>query len=164
MNAKGNFGIFIVILTLVQHIIFMKTIKNLLLVFAFLMGSATAFAQYYDPYNGTGAGVDRTIDTQRNAPRTRNKEKLNKKIDIVEETVKQLDKKLKLDDFQKAAITVIYNDNKDEIMGIVEQDIPRAAKIQKGKELSEKIDKEILKLLSKEQAEKYQEIIDDRKY
>ena len=85
-------------------------------------------------------------------------------IDIVEETVKQLDKKLKLDDFQKAAITVIYNDNKDEIMGIAEEDIPRDAKIQKGKDLTEKIDKEILKLLSKEQAEKYQEMIDDRRY
>ncbi len=142
----------------------MKTIKNLLLVFAFLMGSATAFAQYYDPYYGTGAGVDRTIDQQRNAPRTRNKEKLNKKVDIVEVTVQQLDKKLKLDDFQKAAITVIYKDNLDEILGLPDEDIPYKAKKQKAQDLNEKIDKEILKLLSEEQTKKYQEIIDDRKY
>ncbi|KAF2519701.1 hypothetical protein E0W68_00240 [Flavobacterium salilacus subsp. salilacus] len=142
----------------------MKTIKNLILVFTFLMGSVTAFAQYYDPYNGTGAGVDRTIDRQRSAPRTKNKEKLNQKIDIVEETVKQLDKKLKLDDFQKAAITVIYNDNKDEILGIADEDIPLKAKKQKAEDISQKIDKQIIKLLSEGQAEKYQEIIDDRKY
>lgn len=142
----------------------MKYLKYLFLLAFLYIGSATAMAQYYDPYNGTGAGVNRQIDQQRSKPRTYNKERRNKKIDIVEVTVQQLDEKLQLDDFQKAALTVIYNENKDAILGIAEEDIPTRAKRDKAKDMTEKIDKEIFKLLNKEQSEKYQEIIDKRKY
>ena len=142
----------------------MKHFKNILALFIFLSGATTAFAQYYDPYgNGTG-GVDRRIARQRSAPRTNNKNVKNKKVDIVEVTVKQLKKKLNLDDFQEAAITVIYNDNKDKILSIAEADIPTKARKQKMEDISKKIDAEIFKLLSDDQAKLYQKMIDKRKY
>ncbi|OIQ15792.1 MAG: hypothetical protein BM557_10840 [Flavobacterium sp. MedPE-SWcel] len=142
----------------------MKHLKYILLLFIFFSGATTAFAQYYDPYIDTGAGVDRRIARQRSAPRTKNKDASKKKIDLVEATIKQLKKKLNLDDFQEAAITVVYNDNKDKIYSIAEEDIPTKAKKQKMKDISEKIDSEILKLLSDEQVKKYQKMINKRKY
>ncbi|QYJ67375.1 hypothetical protein [Flavobacterium litorale] len=141
----------------------MKTIKNILAVFIFLLGATEVQAQFHDPYN-TGAGVDRSIARQRNAPRTKNKDAKKNKIDIIEATVKQLDKKLNLDDFQEAAVTVIYNDNKEKIFGVAEQDIPKDAKIEKVKEITKEIDEEILKLLNEEQTKKYQKMIADRKF
>ena len=136
----------------------MKYIKILAILFL-VMFSAEAIAQT-TPYYRTG--VDRRIDTQRRAPKTKNK-KAKEKLDIVEVTIDQLDKKLHLDDFQKAAVRVIYNENKDEILGIAGEDIPDEAKKEKANRISEKIDKQILELLSKEQTVIYQEMIDDRK-
>ena len=101
----------------------MKYIK--ILVVLFLVFFSTETVAQTTPYYRTG--VDRSIDTQRRAPKTKNK-KAKEKLDIVEVTVEQLDKKLNLDDFQKAAIRVIYNDNKDEILGIAGEDIPDEAK------------------------------------
>lgn len=136
----------------------MKSLKLLAVVFLVFF-SSEAFAQTM-PYR-TG-GVDRTIDTQRRAPKTKNK-KPKEKLDIVEVTVEQLDKKLHFDDFQKAAVRVIYNEHKDEILGISGEDIPYEAKEEKAENIAQKIDKQILELLSKEQAVIYQKMIDDRK-
>ena len=138
----------------------MKNIKTVLFLLLFFMASSTAFAQYYYPHN---AGVDRRIDRQKYAPKTKNK-KAKEKKDIVELTIEQLHKRLNLDDFQKAAIANIYKERKEEILSIPEMDIPYEAKQQKAKEIAENIDAQIMKLLSKEQAGKYQEIINDRKY
>lgn len=107
------------------------------------------------------AGVDRSIDTQRRAPKTKNK-KAKEKLDIVEVTVEHLDTKLNLDDFQKAAVRVIYNENKDEILKIAEEDIPLNIKKEKAKNIADKIDRQILELLSKEQVAAYQKMIEER--
>jgi hypothetical protein len=144
----------------------MKHLKSLLAPLLFFMAS-TAFAQYgygypYG-YGGTGGGVDRTIDRQRDAPRTKNKKALEKR-DIVEVTVEYLEKKLKLDGFQKAAITNIYKENKDRILSINEEDIPTDGKKEKAREISAKIDAQIVPLLSKEQVVLYNEMIAERKY
>lgn len=145
----------------------MKAVKNLLILIIFFFSTTTAFAQYYNTYNhgrGSNPGVDRSIARQRNSNIKKNKDKKAQQVDIVEVTVKQLDKELQLDDFQKAALSVIYNENKDELMSLVEEDIPHEAKKQKAKEITEKIDKEIFKLLSPEQAAKYQKLVDKRKF
>lgn len=138
----------------------MKNIKTVLFLLFFFMASSTAFAQYM-PYSN--AGVDRRIDRQKYAPKTKNK-KAKEKKDIVELTIEQLHKNLNLDDFQKAAITTIYKEKKEEILSIPDMDIPYEAKQQKLRDISESIDNQIIKLLSKEQAGKYQEIIKERKY
>ena len=49
------------------------------------------------------------------------------------------------------------------ILGIAGEDIPDEAKREKANNISEKIDKQILDLLSKEQTVIYQEMIEDRK-
>jgi hypothetical protein len=144
----------------------MKHLKSLLALFLFFMAS-TDFAQYgygypYG-YGGTGGGVDRTIDRQRNAPKTKNKKALEKR-DIVDVTVEYLEKKLKLDGFQKAAITNIYKDNKAEILSIGEEDMPTEGKKDKARKISDKIDAQIIPLLSKEQVVIYNEMIAERKY
>lgn len=136
----------------------MKYFKIVVIVFL-VMFSGEAFSQIM-PYSR--AGVDRNIDTQRRAPKTKNK-KPKEKLDIVEVTVEQLDKKLHFDDFQKAAVKVIYDENKEEILGIANEDIPYEAKEEKAEKIAQKIDKQILELLSKEQAVIYQEIIEDRR-
>ncbi|GGB72654.1 hypothetical protein GCM10007424_10760 [Flavobacterium suaedae] len=138
----------------------MKLSVKLFVLFIFLSGTTTAFAQYYN--QGATGGVNRNIAQQRY--KGNNNKKRAENIDIVEVTVNSLAKELNLDDFQKAAVKVIYNDNKDAIMSIATEDSPRKAKEDKAREISEKIDKEIFKLLSEEQAKKYQEIIDKRKY
>ena len=138
----------------------MKLSVKLFVLFIFLSGTTTAFAQYYN--QGATGGVNRNIAQQRY--KGNNNSQRAKNVDIVEVTVNSLAKELNLDDFQKAAIKVIYNDNKDAIMSIATEDSPRTAKEDKAREISEKIDKEIFKLLSEEQAKKYQEIIDERKY
>jgi hypothetical protein len=136
----------------------MKKIQFVLLL-TLLAFAPEAFAQYGQPYNP--GGVDRRIDTQRRAPDTYNKNAKDK-ADIVDVTVEQLNKKLKLDDFQKAAITNIYKDNKDKILAIADEDIPLAAKKDKSREIMEKIDKQILVLLNKEQTKTYNEMIEER--
>ena len=138
----------------------MKLSVKLFVLFIFLSGTTTTFAQYYS--QGATGGVNRNIAQQRY--KGNNNSQRAKNVDIVEVTVNNLAKELNLDDFQKAAVRVIYNDNKDAIMSIATEDLPRKAKEDKAREISEKIDKEIFKLLSEEQAKKYQKIIDKRKY
>lgn len=135
---------------------------QLLAVLTFLIVSSDAIAQYGYGQPYSPGGVDRTIDTQRNAPDTYNKNAKDKKVDIVALAVDDLNKKLKLDDFQKAAITSIYKENIDKLTAISEEDTSFAAKKDKTRIISEKIDKQIIALLSKEQVEKYKKIIEDR--
>lgn len=157
---KLCFGIFIVFLRLLIY----SVMRTLILLFIFISLPTIGFAQYYTPYGqGMGTGVDRRIDNQRGA-RSKNKSKKIEKMDVVDATVAGLDKKLKLDDFQKAAIKVTYNEYRDQIFAIPEMDIPDDAKKEKFKELSALIDSKIMPLLSDDQKKKYQEIIDDRKF
>lgn len=141
-----------------------------LLMFAFLLFTgADALAQRYDPYTGTYTygGVDRSIDRQRSAPSTKKKKDQKdkeKEMDFAQHMTDYLVKELKLDDFQKAAVKVIYDEHKDEIMELSTSDLPSAALKDKARNLSDKIDAKIMKLLSKDQAATYQKMIDERKY
>ncbi len=138
----------------------MKYIK--LLIFAFMLFAGTDALAQYMPY--TGAGVDRRIDRQKYAPKTKNKKALEKKeMDISEVMADHLVKELKLDDFQKAAVKLIYDEHKDEILEL-SQDQDASSQVIKDKFriISDKIDKRIIPLLSEEQAKAYQKIIEER--
>ena len=139
----------------------MKYIK--ILVFAFMLFAGSDAIAQYIPY--TGAGVDRRIDRQRYAPKTKNKEALAKKkdMDLPEVMTNHLAKELKLDDFQKAAVKMIYEDHKNDILEISQnqEDTSQVLK-EKFRLLSEKIDSKIIPLLSEDQAKAYQKMIDDR--
>lgn len=77
-------------------------------------------------------------------------------LDYVQSSVRFLDKLLTLDDSQKAAITTVITDNRNKIMAITEQEGMRAEeKTEKRRLLSDKMDEEIVPVLSKSQAKKY---------
>ena len=141
-----------------------------LLVFAFLLLSGYesmaqyGYGSYYDPYYGSGyrPGVDRRIDTQRNKKSIRkNKDEKPKDISVLMSDY--LAKELKLDDFQKAAVKSVYDERKDEILALSQnQADTRDVITDKFRIISEEIDKEIFPLLSEEQKTAYQKIIDER--
>ena len=130
------------------------TTKKLLLLFAFLTFSFTASAQYY------GNGVDRSIgqSARMNKPHKKNE----KKLDFAESSVEYLNKQLNLDGLQQAAIKGILNDNKATLEEIGAENISIQEKTDKMGKATDKIDVDILKLLSKEQSEKYLKIKEDR--
>lgn len=145
----------------------MKTLK-LSIILVLFFASASAFAQYgyggYYPYGGNMGGVDRTVDTQRNAVKAkdRKKAKENTKKDFIQLTVEHLSKKLNLDDFQAAAITNIYNDYRSTIMTVSSEDAPTSVLKDKMRKIVEEIDAKIFPLLGKEQLEKYNTMIAER--
>ncbi|MEE1898909.1 hypothetical protein V1389_11205 [Flavobacterium rakeshii] len=141
-----------------------------LLVFAFLLLSGYesiaqyGYGSYYDPYYGSGyrPGVDRRIDTQRNKKSIR-KKKDEKPKDLSVVMTEYLGEELKLDDFQKAAIKSIYDERKDEILALSQNEADtRDVLKDKFRIISDEIDKEILPLLSDEQKKAYQKMIDER--
>lgn len=133
------------------------TTKKLLLLFAFLTFSFTASAQYYG--NGYNNGLDRSIgrSSRMNGPR-----KKAEKIDYADATVEYFTKELNLDGLQQAAIKGIVSNTKTSMDEIVAMDISDAEKQDKMRAMGDKIDAEILKLLSKEQSEKYLKLKEDR--
>ena len=129
--------------------------KKLLLLFAFVTFSFTASAQYY------GNGVNRSIGQNARMDHS-TKKKTDKKIDYAESTVEYFTKELNLDGLQQAAIKGIINDYKTPMDEIMAMDITDAEKQDKMRAIGDKIDVEILKLLSKEQSEKYLKMKEDR--
>lgn len=142
----------------------MNTKFKIALIFVFFLASTSAFAQYGYPYGyGSNPGVDRSIGRVPKPARAKDKDKSKKELDIVEVTVQYLQKRLKLDDFQAAVITEIYNEHKAEILAISAEDAPITVLKKKMREVTEKIDAKILPLLGKEQVAEYQKMIAERK-
>jgi hypothetical protein len=144
----------------------MRTTIKLAALFIFFLIADSAFAQYgygypYDYGYGSAPGMDRSIGRVPNAPKGKDKDK--KEVDFVEVTVKYLDKKLNLDDFQEAAITTVYNDHKADVLIIAGTDEPVAVKKDKMRTITEIIDAKIMKYLSEEQIEAYKKLIEERK-
>ena len=127
----------------------MKFRFTFILLIASLFFSAESFAQ-----------VDRSI-----APgQYRNKKKKAEPYDFVEATVKYLTKELKLDDFQAAAVRNIMKDEEEAIMTLAkDQEMREVERVDKGKEITDRIDAKIIKLLSPEQAAKYTEMQEKKK-
>lgn len=137
----------------------MKTGLFFIAIFFLMLCPDTASAQYYNPYNPYGGGVDRSIgsEVRQNKPKKAGKEK----IDMGENWATYLDKQIKLDGLQFAAVKAIINDNKTSIEEISKSNLHVQEKQDKMREIMAKIDVEILKLLSKDQAEKYLKIKED---
>jgi len=107
------------------------------------------------------AQVDRRVGQgqyKRNPPK-------HEKIDFAEESANYFEKELKLDAFQKAAMKNIFADEKEAITAIGDdKDMTVMEKKDKMREVSQRIQKKVLPLLSKEQAVKYNEIEEARKF
>lgn len=142
------------------NFLIMKKLQ-LLAFFILFIGSYDAVAQYGYGQPYSPGGVDRSIDNQRNAPKTKNK-KAKEKKDPVDIVVGQLAKELKLDDFQQAAMKNIYNEHLPALTAVTEEDTPLEVKIEKSSQISKKIDKQILAILSKDQAAIYNKMIEER--
>ena len=86
------------------------------------------------------------------------------KVDYAEESANYLQKELKLDDFQKAAVKNILNDEKDAVTALGEnKDMTDMERRDKYREISQRIYKKVFPLLSKEQGEKYTKMEESRK-
>ena len=131
----------------------MKT-KFLFFSILFLAFIATASAQ--NPY----AGVDRSIGE---GARMNKKKKGDAAApDYADYFVKSLDKYLKLDDLQKIGVKNIFNDNKNSIEELSKSTLPTKEKEDLIYMITEKIDKEVLRILSKEQTKKFLESKEER--
>lgn len=134
----------------------MKTGLFFIAIFFLMLCPDTASAQYYNPYGG---GVDRSIgsEVRQNKPKKNSKEK----VDMGESWATYLDKEIKLDGLQFAAVKAIINDNKGSIEEISKSNLHVQEKKDKVREIMDKIDVEILKLLSKDQSAKYIKMKED---
>lgn len=133
----------------------MKTKLIFLSLFFIALYSNEAYSQYY----GTGGGVDRSIGSgTRQNKSSKNKEK----IDFAESATDYLKKELKLDGLQEAAVKSIMNDNKASIDEVSMMNISYEEKRDKMQVINDKINTNIIKILSKEQAEKYLKMQEER--
>jgi hypothetical protein len=109
---------------------------------------------------GASAQVDRRIGSNQ----YKNSRKQEKK-DFVDESVKYLTKELSLDDFQKAAVKTIMEDERSAIDAINEApDMTTDERREKVSAISARVYKKILPLLSKEQGEKFTKMEEAKKF
>ena len=134
----------------------MKTNYLFFAIVFFAFCSTDTFAQYGNNING----VDRSIGSsvRENRP-PKNKQE---KVDYAESAADYLKKELKLDGLQEAAVKSIINDNKGSLEEISKMDISYEEKRDKMQLINDKINRDILKILSKEQAEKYNKMKEER--
>lgn len=137
----------------------MKTQLALLSLLFFTLFTNDAFSQYGYGRNPNGNGVDRSIGSsvRQNKPPKNQPQK-----DYAEMVVEYLDKELKLDGLQQAAVKSIINDNKGSIEEISLMDISYEEKRDKIQLINDKIDTQILTFLTKEQSDKYLKMKDER--
>lgn len=129
----------------------MKLRASIIILFIAFFMSAEASAQ-----------VDRRVGREQ-YKRSKNK---NEKRDMVEESVNYLVKELTLDDFQKAAVNNILEEEREAITNFGKESKTMSRNEQKDKAMaiSRRIYNKVLPLLSKTQAEKYTKIEDEKTF
>ncbi|AWH86838.1 hypothetical protein HYN59_17755 [Flavobacterium album] len=111
------------------------------------------------------AQVDRTIAPQQYKRANPNKNKSKASTDFVERSVVYLTSTLKLDDFQAAAIRDILEQERDHITSLnTIQGITTDERRDMAVDISNRIYKQVLPLLSKDQAEKYTKMEESKKF
>lgn len=127
----------------------MKAARYILFFFAFIF-SATAYSQ-----------VDRRI-----APSQYKRVKKDKEnVDFIDQTVAYFKKELTLDYFQEAAVKETLEKYRGELTILMQdQSMTTDERKEKAHNVNERIDAEVIKLLSPEQKEKYKVIQDKRKF
>ena len=141
----------------------MKTLRSAFILFA-LIFSVTAFAQYGQGYgNGMGSGRMNGGMTVPQAGSGASGKKAEKP-DYVEETVGYYTKELKLDDFQAAAVRQTIKGHMNELIALSQDsEMTIDEKKDHAHDINEKIDVEIIRLLSAEQKEKFKKLQEKRK-
>lgn len=117
--------------------------------------SAGSFAQMGRRMDTTG-GSDRYSSQQRG--------KKDQK-DFVEQTVEYFTKELKLDDFQKAAVRTIIEEQREPINELIAaKDITNDERRDRGKAINDRIEEKMKPILSPDQLTKFTEIQGKRKF
>jgi len=130
----------------------MKTKARYIFLGLTLLLSVASFAQ-----------VDRSIGPNQYR-RTTAKNK-GPKADFVDQTLKYYTKELTLDDFQRAAMKTILEEQREPINELmVNRDMTTDEKRDKGKAINDIIDNKVMPILSDAQKLKYKELQDKRKY
>ena len=141
----------------------MKTLRASFILFA-LIFSATAFAQYGQGYgNGMGSG---RMNGGMTVPQAGSgvSGKKAEKPDYIAITVNFYTKELTLDDFQAAAVREVIKSHISELESIMQDaETTDAEKKDRAQDVNEKIDAEILRILSDGQKEKFNKLKEKRK-
>jgi len=107
------------------------------------------------------AQVDRRVGREQYRPSRVKKEK----VDFVEQATEYLVKELTLDDFQKAAIKNIIEEERQNITNLnAIQGMTTEEKKERSQIISARIYKKVLPLLSKTQGEKYTKMEEEKKF
>ena len=116
-----------------------------------VLGTTNGYSQYYG--DGGYGGVDRSIGSsvRQNKPSKKNAEKK----DYADMYTEYMTKEVKLDQLQQAAVKSIVNEHKDSLEEISKSNLPNIEKRDKMQLINDKINTKILKILSKEQTEKF---------
>ena len=101
---------------------------------------------------GMGRGMG---NSSMGIPQSENKPE---KIDVVQATVDKLEKDLTLDTFQKAVIKQAFQEGEFTLKSILDSKISDEMKELKMAEIRSNTDKRILKVLNKEQVDKYEKL------
>lgn len=146
----------------ITNITFMKNLKNITVVFLFVFAVNNISAQMGmgGGMQGGGmmggAGMGRGMgNSSMSIPQSENKPE---KIDVVQATVDRLEKDLTLDTFQKAVIKQAFQEGEFTLKSILDSKISDEMKELKMTEIRSNTDKRILKVLSKEQVDKYEKL------
>ncbi|WP_294824862.1 hypothetical protein [uncultured Flavobacterium sp.] len=86
--------------------------------------------------------------------------------DFVQQSVDYLTKELKLDDFQKAALREVLEDERDHITELrsAGKDVTRDEVRDRAKAISDRVYKKVLPILSKDQADIYTKMEESKKF
>ena len=107
------------------------------------------------------AQVDRRVGREQYRPSRGKKEK----VDFVEQATEYLVKELTLDDFQKAAIKNIIEEERENITNLnAVQGMTTEERKDRSQIISARIYKKVLPLLSKTQGEKYTKMEEEKKF
>lgn len=139
----------------------MKIQTSLAILIGFLLISSTGFCQRgrmnggMNGMNGgmNGSGMNMATPSSSSKPKD--------KVDPIQASINNLDKQLKLDDFQKAAIAVTMKDNHASMEEIAMSNLGQEEKMDKMQVIRDKIYKGIMEVLNKEQQEKYVKLVEE---
>lgn len=137
----------------------MKTYTSLAILIGFLMISTNSFCQMGRMNGGRNGGMNNGMNM--GGPSGATSAPSKKKIDPIEASINNLDKELKLDDFQKAAINVTMKDNQASMQEIAMSNIGTEEKMDKMQVIRDKIYKGIMEVLNKDQQEKYKKMVEE---
>ena len=135
----------------------MKIHTGLAILIGFLLISSSSFGQAGRMNGGRNSGMGMGNPAQAGGSGKSSRDK----VDPIQASINNLDKELKLDDFQKAAISVTMKDNQASMQEIASSNIGADEKMDKMKIIRDKIYNGIIEVLNPEQKEKYKALVEE---